>query len=79
MVTVFAILGLVVLSGHLLIKIVNTFFPAASIKSPLTETKLVSPTLSKPQNSKSTIAAIIATVDLVTEGKGKVSKIERID
>jgi len=79
MVTVFAILGLVVLSGHLLIKIVNTFFPATSIKSPLASANLATPTPSKPQDSKSTLAAIIATVDLVTEGKGKVSKIERID
>ncbi len=77
MVTVFVILGLVVLTGKILIHFVNTFFP-------IEEKELSSPTALKTQSKKksfdkSTLAAIITTIDKITQGKGKVSKIEKIN
>ena len=73
MITVFVILSLVVLSGNLLIKVVNRFFPE---NEPITISK------SKVQNSQNEIssskmAAIVAAVDVITQGRGKISKIEK--
>lgn len=80
MITVFIILGLVVLTGHFLIKFVNNFFPAASIKSPLNAPVHAPQTSNKASsNSKATLAAIVAAVDLITGGKGKADKIEKIE
>lgn len=69
MITVLVILGLVVVVGNLLISITNKYWPL-------------------PQNSKingikpgllpsGTVAAIVAAIDTITGGKGKVTKIER--
>ena len=80
MITVFVILGLVVLTGHFLIKVVNRFFPAASIKSPLNNPSLNAPIASSSVSQpKSRSAAIVAAVDLMTGGKGKVEKIEKMN
>jgi oxaloacetate decarboxylase (Na+ extruding) subunit gamma len=77
MFTVFVILGLVVLTGKVLIRIVNTFFP-------ITEAELtpsITPKVQKRNKSfdKSTLAAIVSTIDTITYGNGKVDKIERIN
>lgn len=78
MTTVFSILSLVVLAGSLLIRIVNRFFPAPIIQSGTTNTP--SPILSdKTSFNKSKLAAIVAAVDLITDHKGIVEKIERVD
>ena len=81
MITVFVVLCLVVLTGKLLIYLVNRYGPVSS------KTKISSndfkPLLSENLNLGSTlsqkkIAAIISTVDVVTHGKGKVIQIEKI-
>lgn len=76
MITVFFILGLVVLSGNLLIRIVNRFFPPASIKSPLGATEKPLTELPAKQDKKQ-LAAIIAAVDILTVGRGKIKTIEK--
>lgn len=65
MITVFVVLTLVVLTGNLLIRFVNRFLPATG-GPPHTEA-----------GSGPAIAAITATVDTVTKGKGTITKIER--
>ncbi len=72
MTTVFAILTLVVVSGNVLIRIVDRYFPSPT-SSPLPITKL-------PQSgelSPDIVAAIVATVEVVTHGKGNVTHIEQ--
>ena len=71
MATVFLILWLVVIIGNLIIRITNKYFPAAETV--------------KNQKGKSTesasvgkIAAIVAAVDIVTSGKGNVTKITKV-
>jgi len=80
MITVFIILGLVVLSGHLLIKIVNRFSPPSAIKSPLmgSNNAHASIPVSK-SHSNAKIAALVSAVDILTEGRGRIERIEKID
>ena len=70
MITVFLILGLVVLSGQILIRVVNAF-----------STEEVQ-TVPEPRNvgsiSEQELAVIVAAVDLFTQGKGKVEHIEKL-
>ena len=68
MFTVFVILLLVVLTGKVLIRFINRYFPE-SIKEPV---KAAADITSKK------IAAIISAVDIITSGKGRVSKIDKI-
>ena len=77
MVTVFVILGLVVLTGKTLIKVVNTFFPIAETEAP--KPKVATTLAPKKSFDKPTLAAIISTIDTITNGKGKVNKIEKIN
>ena len=75
MVTVFTILSLVVLTGKLLISAVNKFAPAPeSLKK--RSTKSLSKTLAGKE--KETIAALVAAVEAVTGGKGKITSIEKV-
>ena len=76
MVTVFVILGLVVLTGKMLIRVVNTFFPIEETVQ-TTPSTLQSKT-QKKSFEKSTLAAIVTTIDTITNGNGKVDKIEKI-
>ncbi|NJN25576.1 MAG: OadG family protein [Cyclobacteriaceae bacterium] len=71
MITVFTILALIVILGNLLTTVVNKFFPEPAA----------------PQVAKASIphaidgrkmAAIVAAVDIVTEGKAKVTSITNI-
>ena len=64
MITVFVVLSLVVLTGNLLIRIVNAFFPKPENIKQLE-------TIDKRK-----IAAINAAVEMVTNGEGSVTKIE---
>lgn len=66
MFTVFVILGIVVTSGNLVIRWVNRYHP----ERPIT-------TLRTGDNKK--IAAIIAAVNIVTGGRGKVESIKSKD
>lgn len=64
MVTIFLILGLVVISGQVLIQLVNRF-------SPNNEEKITSPSAIPDTH----IAVINAAVEAVTKGKGNVAAI----
>lgn len=64
MVTIFVILGLVVISGQILIRLVNRFSPTHEEKTP-----------SAAAIPDTHIAVINAAVEVVTKGKGKVATI----
>ena len=66
MITVFVVLALVVIIGNVLIRLVNRMTPPTPISS-----------VSESSISGSKIAAITAAVDIVTEGNGRVTQIER--
>jgi len=68
MVTVFTVLLLVVLSGYLLIKLVNKFAP-----EPVKQSKLIKPLISNKE-----IAVMAAVVEHITMGKGKIESIQKI-
>lgn len=73
MITVFVILSLVVFSGNIIIKIVNKYFPETSINpSSVSKTPIINTDL-----GSSKMAAIVAAVDVITKGKGKINKIEK--
>ncbi len=65
MITVFVVLSLVVVVGNLLIRIVNRLAPLQEAPSKTSEI------------SNAKIAAITSAVDLITGGKGRITKIER--
>jgi len=68
MITVFAVLSIVVLSGSILISLVNKYAP-----DPVKESKLIIPLISNKE-----IAVLTAVVDHVTNGRGKIESIEKI-
>ena len=67
MITVFFILFFVVAGGKILIRYVNRYYPI--------DQDTILPT--KRGNDNSKIAAIIAAVDVVSAGKGKISSIRK--
>ena len=69
MTTVFFILFFVVAGGNILIRIANRFFAVEN----------VIPSDSAVISDKKKMAAIIAAVEVVTAGKGKVSSIKKSD
>lgn len=69
MITVLLILWLVVIIGNLLIKVTNRFLPAPEVTGKVGGTTTSIPT--------STLAAIVAAVEAVTGGRGKVTGIEK--
>lgn len=75
MITVFVILGLVILTGNLVIRAVNKWG-----KDPLKSTK-VKPLVNRQQKSvlsPKVIAAISAAVFNLTEGRARIEKIEKV-
>ena len=70
MITVFTILALIVVFGNVLISFVNKFIPEKKVLSPI-----VSETVSAIDPRK--MAAIVSAVDVVTNGKGKVTGIRK--
>lgn len=64
MITVFIVLLLVVLTGNLLIRIVNQFGSEAN-------------TPPSDRDDPGTIAAITAAVEIVTHGQGRITNIQR--
>ncbi len=72
MITVFLILALVVISGNILIKIVNKYAPEPT-------KKLTRASRSATGTAPEVIAAITAVVETVTGGHGKVERINKID
>ena len=84
MLSVFTILGLVVLSGKALIFVVNRYFPvAASNSSNLNRisntASASSSTIREAKTPTQHIAAIVAFVDQLTGGKAVIKHIERVD
>ena len=63
MITVFIVLALVVAIGNLLINIINRYFAEAPSQNAINPKKL---------------AAISAAVDIVSEGKAHIQKIEKL-
>ena len=68
MLTVFAVLLIVVISGHLLIWVINKYAPET-----IKDTGLIKPLISNKE-----IAALSAVVDHLTKGKGKINSIEKL-
>ncbi len=80
MITVFIVLSLVVLTGKLLILMVNKYGPVSQ-KTKIQRRDFV-PLLNESLNSSSFIekkklAALVSTVEIVTQGKGTILKIEK--
>lgn len=71
MITVVLILSLVVVSGNILIRLVNKYLPSTTekYKFDLPSNKTAIPAKK--------IAVIVAAVEAVTEGKARIVKIER--
>lgn len=81
MITVFIILGLVVLTGQTLIRITNRFAP--DIKESPKGIGVIAPVSNNTLSNTSTLnkkklAVIIGTVEMITHGKGRIEKIEKI-
>jgi len=72
MITVFIILALVVLSGNILIKIVNKYAPEPT-------KKFTRSTRAATGTAPEVVAAITAVVETVTGGYGKIESIKKID
>ena len=72
MVTVFIILALVVILGNLIIRFVNRFIPEIEKISTSVGAAVV------PEISQKKMAVIVSAVNLLTNGKGRVKKIEKL-
>jgi oxaloacetate decarboxylase gamma subunit len=71
MITVFLILLLVVVLGNLIVFVVNKYFPEAiEINNSVND--------NEGSIGHKKMAVIVAAVNIVTKGKGKVSTIEKI-
>lgn len=72
MITVFIILSMVVLIGNLIIRFVNKYLPEEISKKVETVAGKAS------EFNRKKVAAIVSAVKIVTEGKGHVTKIEKL-
>lgn len=72
MITVFIILSLVVLIGNLIIRFVNKYLPEEISK------KIERVAGNATDFNRKKVAAIVSAVKIVTEGKGHVTKIEKL-
>ncbi len=80
MITVFVVLSLVVLSGKTLILLVNKFGPVpqkASIQKRDFQPLLTDSVRSSANMRKEQLAAMVTTVEIITQGKGRIIKIEK--
>lgn len=80
MITVFVVLSLVVLTGKLLIVLVNKYGPVpqkAKIQSKDFAPLLTESLSNKTYIDKKKLAALVSTVEIVTQGKGRILKIEK--
>lgn len=76
MITVIIILLLVVLSGKMLISVINRYFPLPPEK--VTKERARTKRVPDKNVAPKKLAAIVAAVEAVTGAKGVVTKIERI-
>ncbi len=72
MITVFTILALIVIVGNILILLVNKFIPETTVRA-----VVKAATLGAIDPRK--MAAIVSAVDIVTEGKAKVTSITKAE
>jgi oxaloacetate decarboxylase gamma subunit len=72
MITVFLILSLVVLIGNLIIRFVNKYLPEEVSK------KVQQVASQATEFNRKKVVAIVSAVKTVTEGKGHVTKIEKL-
>jgi len=72
MITVFTILALIVIFGNILISLVNKFIPETKVSKMVS---MVAQGAIEPQK----MAAIVSAVDIVTEGKAKVTSITKVN
>ena len=72
MITVFTILALIVFFGNLLITLVNKFIPEEKVS------KVFSSLADRAMDPRK-MAAIVSAVDVVTEGKAKVTSITKAE
>ncbi|MEN7546756.1 OadG family protein [Rapidithrix thailandica] len=75
MTTVFFILILVVIFGKLLVRAVNRFYPDETIVAKTEKSINLQTTTSF---DKKKLSAIVAAVDLATQGKGKITEIKEV-
>ncbi len=84
MITVFLVLILIVIVGQILTRFTNRFAPKAAM-SPSVETEAQSANPSKsvsaasPSVASKQVAAIVAAVELFTQGKGKITNIQKLN
>lgn len=74
MITVFVILSLVVFIGNMVIRLTNRFLPVETIA---TKKTIVSGKAAPSNPAK--IAAVIAAVEAITGGKGRIDKINKLE
>ncbi len=72
MITVFTILALVVILGNLIIRFVNRFIPEIEKKS-ASIVRAVTPEISQKK-----MAVIVSAVNMLTNGTGRVNKIQKL-
>ena len=72
MITVFTVLGLVVLTGKILIHLVNRYTPD------VVKTKKSLLAAANEEISKEKVAAMVAAVNILTQGKGKITNIKKV-
>lgn len=70
MITVFSVLFLVVFVGNMIVKVVNRYMPEVQV---VTQKRQSSSAI-----NVNTMAAIVAAIQSVTHGKGKVVKVEKV-
>ncbi len=73
MITVFTILALIVIFGNILTELVNRFIPEAKVS------KAVRVASHAAAMDPRKMAAIVSAVDIVTEGKAKVTSITKAE
>ena len=73
MITVFVVLGLVVITGQLLVRVVNYFYKEPKVTFHQPATTISNPYDIPPQE----IAVITAAVNVVTQGKGNIISIKK--
>lgn len=73
MITVFTILALIVFFGNILISLVNKYTPESKVAA------IINMTAGKGSLDAKKMAAIVSAVDVVTEGKAKVTSITKAE
>jgi len=76
MITVFTVLGMVVLTGKLLIAVVNRTYRVTPAQ---VGTYTPKRTISATGSEKRKLAAVVAAAFIMTKGKGRIQRIQRVE